>query len=114
MSQATSTERLRASVYNEAIPTEDVTHKGPVASLTYRVPISHKGTTAPTATRKPIGEAARNDIFVDIIERLNVLFGSDGRILNHSIDGSIQVIILLHFPFSLYSPPPSFRCILSL
>ncbi len=78
---------------------EDVTPKGAMASLTTR-----KGTTIPAATRKPIGEAARNDIFVDIIERLNVLFGSDGRILNHSIDGCIQVVILF---YNVQAPPLS-------
>ncbi len=82
-------------MYNEAIPVEGLTPKGSVASLTYHIPTSRKErTTPPAATRKPIGEAARNDIFVDVIERLNVLFGPDGRILNHSIDGCIQVIIL--------------------
>ncbi len=78
-------------MYNEAIPVDDPTSKGVAASLTYHIPISRKGTAAPAATRKPIGEAVRNDIFVDVIERLNVLFGPDGRILNRSIDGCIQV-----------------------
>ncbi len=73
-------------MYNEVIPVENILLVGAVASIT-----SRKGTTVSSATQKPIGGATRNDIFVDIIEKLNVLFGSDGRILNYSIDGCIQV-----------------------
>lgn len=53
------------------------------------------------STQKPIATMARggggsgskhkNEIFVDIIERLTVLFSSQGHVLNSSIDGCIQM-----------------------
>jgi AP-4 complex subunit mu-1 len=33
----------------------------------------------------------KNEIFVDILERLNVLFSPNGYIVNSSIDGCIQM-----------------------
>jgi AP-4 complex subunit mu-1 len=93
--QATSTEHLKSFVYNEPIAVE-VSSSG---SGSMRPKIAHLSggskTTPPTAAHKPIGGGdsghQRNEIFVDIIEKLNILFGADGRILNHSIDGSIQM-----------------------
>eukprot|EP00968_Pinguiococcus_pyrenoidosus_P009309 scaffold731_cov261-Pinguiococcus_pyrenoidosus.AAC.55 len=56
-------------------------------------------TTPSNAVHKPIttvtggraGSKQRNEIFVDIIERLNVLFSPNGYVLNSNIDGCIQM-----------------------
>ena len=37
------------------------------------------------------GVKQKNEIFVDILERLNVLFSPNGYIVNSSIDGCIQM-----------------------
>jgi AP-4 complex subunit mu-1 len=52
------------------------------------------------STQKPVvmnrqggggGKQQKNEIFVDIIERLTVLFSSQGHVLNSTIDGCIQM-----------------------
>ncbi|CAM9505946.1 unnamed protein product, partial [Choristocarpus tenellus] len=54
-------------------------------------------TTPSTSVQKPVsvqgvkGGKQRNEIFVDILERLNVLFSQTGQVVNSSIDGCIQM-----------------------
>mmetsp|Transcript_28918 Transcript_28918/g.92418 ORF Transcript_28918/g.92418 Transcript_28918/m.92418 type:complete len:290 (-) Transcript_28918:56-925(-) len=63
------------------------------------MPHMNPKTTPSTAVHKPIttvtgartGGKQRNEIFVDIIERLNVLFSPNGYVLNSNIDGCIQM-----------------------
>ena len=42
------------------------------------------------------GGGSRNEIFVDVIEKLNVTFNSSGHLLTSEIDGSIQIRNFLH------------------
>lgn len=88
--QGTSTESLKSYVHNEPIAVE--------SSKMLRLPSGLKPKTATSsAVHKPIikgsgdGGKHKNEIFVDILEQLNVLFGSNGQVLNSSIDGSIQM-----------------------
>lgn len=87
--QGTSTELLKAHVYNEPIVVEAA------RSATFKVPTMSAKTTPSSAVHKPISLAGRkgrkNEIFVDILERLTVLFNSNGYILNSTIDGCIQM-----------------------
>lgn len=86
--QGSATENLRNYVHNEPIVVESAR-----ASL----PKMGAKTQPSSAVRKPIAGAGngrrsgRNEIFVDIIERLNVLFSPNGYVLNASIDGHIQM-----------------------
>ena len=83
--QGTSTEQLKAFVF-----TEPIVVAAPVKSK------SDSKTTPSTAVDKPItmkqkkGEK-KNEIFVDIYERLNITFNANGYVLNSSIDGTIQM-----------------------
>lgn len=53
------------------------------------------------STQKPVaimrqgagggGKQQKNEIFVDIVERLTVLFSGQGHVLNSTIDGCIQM-----------------------
>lgn len=85
--QSTSTEMLKMYVHNEPIAVESL--RGGVASS--------KKTISSQAVQKPISLGAtasagkKNEIFVDILERLTVLFNSNGYILNSTIDGCIQM-----------------------
>jgi AP-4 complex subunit mu-1 len=92
--QGTSTELLKSYVHNEPIAVD--------ASKALRMPAGMNAkTSSSAAAHKPIsGSSAaasngaakqRNEIFVDILERLNVLFGANGQVLNSSIDGCIQM-----------------------
>ena len=42
------------------------------------------------------GGGARNEIFVDVVEKLNVTFNSSGHLLTSEVDGSIQIRNFLH------------------
>ena len=41
--------------------------------------------------RRAINKNQKNEISVDILERLNVLFSNSGYVINSSIDGCIQM-----------------------
>lgn len=87
--QITSTEMLKNCVHNEAIMvTPTVTATSMLLSMNSR-------TKSSAASNIPVGLGIgksgkqKNEIFVDIIERLTVLFNSTGYVINSSIDGSI-------------------------
>lgn len=90
--QVTTTENLKMFVYNEPIPTA-----APAANATKPSTTSGK-TASAQSVHKPVslstgggGSVNKNEIFVDILERLNVLFSPNGYVLNSSIDGCIQM-----------------------
>jgi AP-4 complex subunit mu-1 len=92
--QITSTETLKSHVHNEAIASQ----LGVAASTSgFMSALSSKSKSSSSASAPiAVGAAAKgskqkNEIYVDIIERLTVLFNSNGTIVNSSIDGSIQM-----------------------
>ena len=98
--QVTRTENLKSFVYNEPILVEPVVNTANMVN---------PKTASANAVHKPVITAARqggglvggtrgagstqqkNEIFVDILERLNVLFSNNGYVLNSTIDGCIQM-----------------------
>jgi AP-4 complex subunit mu-1 len=56
-------------------------------------PSFFKATTAPptSATRSVISKKGKNEIFVDVYEKLTVVFNSAGYIINSGIEGCIQM-----------------------
>ena len=89
--QGTSTENLKACIYNEPLL---------VDAQKLRVPSLSTKTVSSSAVHKPIGSrktgtigggSARNEIFVDILERLTMLFAANGSVVNSTIDGCIQM-----------------------
>lgn len=48
-------------------------------------------TLSSSATLKSVMDSKENEIFVDGIERINVVFNSSGCVINSNIDGSIQM-----------------------
>jgi len=89
--QCTSTEQLKVHVHNEPIMVDSIRQ-----ASAFKVPSMNQKTTPSSSVYKPVtltqksGEQ-RNEIFVDILERLTVLFNSGGYILSSSIEGSIQM-----------------------
>lgn len=74
--QSTSTEQLKMYVHNEPVPVETVKSGGMSGS--------GKKTISSTAVQKPISLSTsstgkKNEIFVDILERLTVLFNANVR-----------------------------------
>lgn len=93
--QVTQTENLKAFVYNEPIVVTAVADTGKM--------INPK-TASASAVHKPVINSVdmdgkktslsanqKNEIFVDILERLSVLFSNNGYVLNSTIDGCIQM-----------------------
>lgn len=108
--QVTATESLKMFIHNEAIPTSSPSTSGAASALASVVGgaqggsgSSSRNTAAAMSAHKPIagslaggagggsGAKNRNEIFVDILERLNVLFSPNGAVLNFTIDGCIQM-----------------------
>mmetsp|Transcript_44939 Transcript_44939/g.50388 ORF Transcript_44939/g.50388 Transcript_44939/m.50388 type:complete len:488 (+) Transcript_44939:78-1541(+) len=93
--QITRTQNLKSCVYNEPIIVD------PIGNTSKMV---NPKTASASAVHKPVISAVnangrksdssgqqKNEIFVDILERLNVLFSANGYVLNSTIDGCIQM-----------------------
>lgn len=94
LAQGTSTEVLKAYVHNEPVPVVSSSS----ATQQLKMTGSSSKTTPSSAVHKPIAvgttrktKGQKNEIFVDILERLSLTFNSNGYILNSSIDGCIQM-----------------------
>ena len=100
--QCTSTEVLKSFIYNEPVVVEQA--KQSAASKSSQ---TNKRTAPSSAVHKPVigsergaggsgGGKARNEVFVDVIERVTVLFNQTGMVLKSEIDGTIQMKSFLH------------------
>ncbi|KAF3447237.1 hypothetical protein FNV43_RR12417 [Rhamnella rubrinervis] len=91
--QTTSTEMLKSYVFNEPIVV-DATHLSPLGPAglfmqgTKRMPGT--AVTKSVVANEP-GGRRREEIFVDIIEKISITFSSSGYILTSEIDGTIQM-----------------------
>eukprot|EP00435_Cladocopium_sp_Y103_P047816 s466_g14.t1 len=88
--QTTNTEHLKSCIHNEAVVIE-----APKTGL--NLPQWNPRTVPSNAVHRPVGPTQndsknkKNEIFVDILERISVLMSSNGFVINSSIDGSIQM-----------------------
>jgi len=85
--QQTATESLKAFVHSPPVLTVDSTPAGAIERL-----IQTQLKTAPSAAANRTVQSERSDkdeIFVDLLEKLTVLFGAGGSLLSARIDGSI-------------------------
>uniref|UniRef100_A0A7R9WWM0 MHD domain-containing protein n=1 Tax=Craspedostauros australis TaxID=1486917 RepID=A0A7R9WWM0_9STRA len=93
--QITRTQNLKLCVYNEPIVVDPVTSTGNLVNpKTASANAVHKPviSSVNASGRKTDAKGTqKNEIFVDILERLNVLFSNNGYVLNSTIDGCIQM-----------------------
>jgi len=88
--QGTSTELLKSYIFNEP---QVVSQSKGMGSFK----MSDRKTVPSTAVNKPISwnnehkRSRKNEIFVDILERLSVLFNANGTVVSSQIDGCIQM-----------------------
>lgn len=92
--QITSTEMLKNCVHNEANVVASPSSSSSSSSMLMSMQGGGGRTKASTAANVPVmmvgmSGKQKNEIYVDIIERLTVLFNASGTIVNSSIDGSI-------------------------
>jgi AP-4 complex subunit mu-1 len=88
--QITSTELLKNSIHNEPllVTPAGVKPSNALLSMTSRSKASASANIPIALSRNG---KQKNEIYVDIIERLTILFTSTGSVVNSSIDGSIQM-----------------------
>ena len=89
-----TTESIRPFIVNEPIVVQPETTVKP--KRTWVPKIFKQSTISSTAIQKPISNLdnkkdKKNEIFVDIFEKLTVLFNANGLMINSSIDGVIQM-----------------------
>jgi AP-4 complex subunit mu-1 len=94
--QVTRTENLKSFVYNEPIVVDAIQTTGSAINpKTASATAVHKpvisSVSAATGRKTSTVHQDKNEIFVDILERLNVLFSNNGYVLNSTIDGCIQM-----------------------
>ena len=80
--QATSTEALKMYVHNSPIMVAPV----PSAS---RFSLRKPTTVPHSAVNRSTTDSKKNEIYVDILERISVLINSSGYVLNSTVDGAI-------------------------
>lgn len=93
--QVTQTENLKAFVYNEPIVVTSVADTGKMINpKTASATAVHKpviGSVDADGKKTSLSANQKNEIFVDILERLSVMFSNNGYVLNSTIDGCIQM-----------------------
>ena len=89
--QTTSTENLKAFVYNEPIIVESRIAAAAAAATSAMSSKTKSSASAHKPITAKVGAKTKNEIFVDILERLSVLFAPNGHVLNATIDGCIQM-----------------------
>ena len=96
--QVTSTEQLKNCVHNKAIMVTQSSLLGNPASFLSKMQGKTKESSSSNipigmgmSTAGGGGKSQKNEIYVDIIERLTVLFNSSGYVVNSAIDGTIMM-----------------------
>ena len=90
--QCASTADLQAFVFNEAAPVSaaGTSRLVPAFKSTPRT-MSSKAVHKPISLRDSAGRSDKNEIFVDVIDRISATFNAAGQVRTFSIDGSIQM-----------------------
>ena len=95
--QETSTDHLKAFVYNKPVLTKESPSSSYIPGFIQKQLPQFAKTKSSNQTNKPIAWDARsqkstkNEIYVDLIERITVLFNSNGSILKSEIDGCVRM-----------------------
>ena len=92
--QVTNTEQIKSFVFNAPILVKSATPAS--SSAGGKMFDINPKTTPSTSVDKPINYVEKsgkkkNEIFVDIYERISITFNTNGYILNSNIDGTIQM-----------------------
>lgn len=87
--QLASTEQIKPFVYTEPIIIANT-------NTSFNSSIFNKNSKSSDAIKKPISQATdgkkqKNEIFVDIFEKITILFNSSGNLINSSVDGCIKM-----------------------
>jgi len=93
--QTCSTESLKAFIFNDPAPVANAVPETRGGLKLPAVFSSASKTIQSSAVDKPITfrtrDRQKNQVFVDVFERLSLTFDSAGHVLNQAVDGTIQV-----------------------
>jgi len=90
--QSASTAELQAFVFNEAAPVTSAKESKLLPSLkSTQKTMSSKAVHKPISLPNSSSRSDKNEIFVDVIDRISATFNSNGQVRTFSIDGSIQM-----------------------
>jgi AP-4 complex subunit mu-1 len=87
--QVTSTEMLKSCVHNEAVMMSNTSVSAAFMNNINNRTKPSGAANIPITMKNAKGGNQKNEIYVDIVERLTVLFNASGYVINSSIDGSI-------------------------
>jgi AP-4 complex subunit mu-1 len=92
--QELGSERLRPYIFTDPVPVEGVEKPSTATSLVARIQRGdfYDSTRKANATNVSILSSSaerKNEIFVDVIERLNVVFSPSGSVVTAEVDGSV-------------------------
>ena len=95
VSQDLSSERIRPYIFNEVVPVQ-AADDAPQETLLDRIKKGEftEKTKKSTASQMSIMQSSserKNEIYIDIIERLSVVFNSNGGVVTSELDGAIQM-----------------------
>jgi AP-4 complex subunit mu-1 len=90
--QCAATADLQAFVFNEAAPVSTAKENKLLPTLKAAPKtMSSKAVHKPISLRDSSARSDKNEIFVDVIDRISATFNSNGQVRTFSIDGSIQM-----------------------
>jgi len=91
--QSASTAELQAHVFNTPAPVSVAKEVRGGLSALKSTPktMSSKAVHKPISLRDSSGRGDKNEIFVDVIDRISATFNSNGQVRTFTIDGSIQM-----------------------
>ncbi|KAL1528669.1 hypothetical protein AB1Y20_010005 [Prymnesium parvum] len=91
--QSASTAELQAFVFNEAAPVSNTKESRLLPALTKptQKTMSSRAVHQPISLPNSSSRSGKNEIFVDVIDRISATFNSNGQVRTFSIDGSIQM-----------------------
>lgn len=89
--QLTSTEQLKSFVHNEPVAIQAAAKAPGGGGMEARRSVPSTAANKPISLRFKDQQARKNEIFIDILERLTVLFSPSGNTLRCEVDGSIQM-----------------------
>ncbi|KAA0154997.1 hypothetical protein FNF27_02924 [Cafeteria roenbergensis] len=88
--QLMATDELKVHIRSEPV----VVKRPPPRSVAERIGFGRRTARADATTRTTLsskGSSGKNEIFVDILERLRVLFNAEGYVVNSGVEGCIQM-----------------------
>lgn len=83
--QSISTEQVRPYMVNTPVQVENT------GTSFFRTNIITPNTVPPASVKRSITGNKRNEIYVDLFEKITTLFNASGYVINSSIEGCIQM-----------------------